>query len=66
MKTKRSAAPPESKPVAPGNSPLVTSAADARREAEVLKRGRERLEDEPRVDETSARTGVVPRRTASS
>jgi hypothetical protein len=45
-----------------GATSLVGSSTSARREVAVLRRARERLENQPRVDETSARTGVAPRR----
>jgi len=64
MKTNRTSSRPAPKS-GPGTSPLVTSAAAAQRDKAVLRRGRERLEDERTVDETSARSSVVARRMPS-
>jgi len=47
-----------------GKSALVGSRTTAKREASVLRRGRERLAAQPRPDETSARTTVAARRTS--
>ncbi|HWA25072.1 MAG TPA: hypothetical protein VG734_05305 [Lacunisphaera sp.] len=65
MKTTRTASRPAPKSTKTGTSSLAGSASSTRRELAVLRRGRERLEEEPRVDETSARTGVAPRRISS-
>jgi len=40
-------------------NPLVKSAAQAEREKATLRRGREQLESDPRVDETSIRSSVT-------
>jgi hypothetical protein len=45
---------------------LSRSIVSPRREAAVLRRNRERLEEEPRVGETSARTSVAARRLPSA
>jgi hypothetical protein len=45
---------------------LARSISSPRREAAVLRRGRERIEDEARVDESSARTSVAARRISSA
>jgi hypothetical protein len=60
MTTSRTLARPASK------SPLTGSASSAKREKTVLRRARERLEEEPRVGETTARTSIAARRTRSA
>lgn len=47
----------------PAKTPLVGAATTAERELSVLRRGRERLAERPRPDETSARTAIAARRT---
>lgn len=45
-------------------TPLVGPATTAERELSVLRRGRERLDEQLRPDETSARTSIAARRTS--
>lgn len=47
-------------------SALIGSATSARREKALLRRSRERLQDEPRADESSARSSVAARRLPSA
>jgi hypothetical protein len=54
-----------SRPTLKSKTALTRSIASPRREAAVLRRARERLEEEPRADETSARSSVAARRTSS-
>ena len=52
------AVPPILKKKIPGQTPLVTSRAQAEREKKALRRGRNELEAEPRVGETDIRTSI--------
>lgn len=60
MTTYRSVSRPLSK------TSLTGSSSSAKREKAVLRRARERLEEQPRADETSARTAVAARRRSSA
>lgn len=66
MTTLKTTARPVRKKSALVKTPLVGPATSVKRELEVLRRGRERLQDQARPSETSARTTVVARRTSKT
>ena len=61
MPTPKTSLRPAAKKIGAKSSLVGTS---AKREASVLRRGLERLEAQPRPDESSARTSVAARRTS--
>lgn len=65
MPIRRSISRPTSK-TPRSKTALARSLGSPRREAAVLRRNRERLEDDARVDQTSARTSVAARRISSA